>query len=87
MSFPIKVTGILKVTCNVVTYASCQQTESCAGTSLPAPGDLFAVPALSQGAGAAQAPTPALMCVQPAPTDGTGVAIWLQGFPTIQTLH
>lgn len=35
MSLPIKVTGILKVTCNVVTYASCQQTKQRAGTSLP----------------------------------------------------
>lgn len=34
MSFPIKVRGILKVTCNVVTYASCQQTKQRAGTSL-----------------------------------------------------
>lgn len=29
MSFPIKVIGILKVPCNVVTYTSCQQAELC----------------------------------------------------------
>lgn len=37
MSFLIKVTAILKVTHNVVTCTSCQQTKQRAGTSLPKP--------------------------------------------------
>lgn len=41
MSFLIKVTAILKVTHNVVTCTSCQQTKQRAGTSLPTPLQVF----------------------------------------------
>lgn len=41
LSFLIKVTAILKVTHNVVTCTSCQQTKQHAGTSLPTPLQVF----------------------------------------------